>query len=460
MWIPDLALAETKFEAIVRAIARDLQSGALRPGDRLPPQRRLAKRLGLAVGTVSRAYARAEERGLVAGEVGRGTFVRRPDAVDRWGEESGRLDDGVDLSLNLPVRLPGGEEASLLSDTLRLIADGDTDALLRYRPDTGLPFHRAAGAEWIGRTGVEIDPNHIVITAGAQHGLSVILSTIMQAGEILLTAELTYPAIKVLAHSFGLRIRAVEMDEEGIVPEALDHACQIEPRPRALYLVPTLQNPLAGTLSPSRRDGVAEIAERHDLIVVEDDIHAYLPNEPALPVAARVPERTLYLQGLSKVLNVGLRIGFLAAPARLLQQMRAGVRSTLWIPAPLMAEIVSRWIRDGTADRIIRKKRALLASRQQRARDLLRDLDILGQRSASHLWLRLPEGWRSGELVRRAAERRVLITGAEAFAVTGNVQAGVRLALGMPETEEEMAHGLEVIRETLAEGPMNTTTVI
>lgn len=460
MWTPDLDAAGTKSEAIAAAIARDIEQGRLRPGDRLPPQRRLAEELGLAVGTVSRGYGEAEERGLVVGEVGRGTFVRRPDSVERWSEDAAPRPEGVDLGQNLNDVLPAGEEAELFSETLRTIAAGDTDPLLRYRPDTGLPAHRSTAARWIGRTGLDVGPDDVVVTAGAQHALSVVLSSLLDPGDVLLAAELTYPGLRALAQSLGLEVRGVEMDDEGILPDALEAACTKTPVPEALYFVPTLQNPVGGTLSPDRRDAVAEIAERHDLLLIEDDIHVSLVEDPPLPVAARAPERTLYVQGLSKVLNAGLRIGFVAAPAASLERLQAGVRSTLWIPAPLMAEITTRWIRDGTAERIIEKKRAALSSRQERAREILRDHEVVGDPAASHVWLRLPDGWRSSELVQQAAERQVRVSGAEAFAVTREVPAGVRLSLGMPGREEEMARGVTVIRELLEQGPQSASTVI
>lgn len=460
MWTPDLDAAETKSEAIAEAIARDVAEGALRPGDRLPPQRRLARELGLAVGTVSRGYGAAEERGLVVGEVGRGTFVRRPEALEGWGEASGGQDEAVDLGLNLTDVLPPGEEDDILSETLRSIAGGDTEPLLRYRPDTGAPSHRSIAARWLEGTGLETRADDVVVTAGAQHALSVILSTVLEAGDVLLTARLTYPGLKALAQSRGLKLRGVETDDEGIVPEALEASCVKTPEPKALYVVPTLQNPLGGTLSPERRDAVAEIAGRHDLLVVEDDVYAFLAGDPPLPIAARAAGRTLYVQGVSKVLNIGLRTGFVAAPAPLRERLRAGVRSKVWIPAPLMTEITTRWIRDGTADRMIEEKRARLSARQGRAREMLQGFTVVGDPRASHLWLRLPEGWRSDAFVRRAAERDVRITGAEAFATTRDVPAGVRLALGRPATDAGMVRGLAVLREILDEGPRSSALVI
>ena len=460
MWTPDLDAAETKSEAIADAIARDVEEGRLHPGDRLPPQRRLAEELGLAVGTVSRGYGEAEERGLVVGEVGRGTFVQRTESLERWGEASTGEDEVIDLGLNLIDILPRGEEADRFAATLRTIAEDDTEPLLRYRSDTGLPSHRSVAARWIRRTGLEASPDDIVITAGAQHALSVILSTLLDAGDVLVTARLTYPGLKSLAQSFGVNVRGVEIDEEGIDPDALEAVCAKDPAPAALYLVPTLQNPLGGTLSRGRRDAVAEIVECHDVLLLEDDIHSALIEAPPLPVAARAPDRTIYLQGFSKLLNIGLRTGFVAAPPPWRERLRSGVRSSLWIPAPLMTEITSRWIREGTADEIIAKKRAHLSSRQQRARKILEGFDISGDPRAGHLWLRLPEDWRSDQLVQQAEERQVRVTGAEAFSVTRDVPAGVRLSLGRPGSLEEMAAGVEVIREILEEGPVASTTVI
>src|SRR6058998_1215600 len=146
IWTPDLKQRRgPRYRAIAEAVADDIARGALQEGARLPTHRDLAAALGVTVGTVSRAYAEAQRRGLVSGEVGRGTFVRR----DRSGgldlETPARGEPAlVDLSLNFPA---GDLEDRELSKALvALSRTRDLTRLLEYLPHAGMPRHRVAGA--------------------------------------------------------------------------------------------------------------------------------------------------------------------------------------------------------------------------------------------------------------------------------------------------------------------------
>jgi DNA-binding transcriptional regulator YhcF (GntR family) len=120
VWSPQLASAgDPKYLAIVEALLRDVESGRLSPGARLPTQRELASQLGIAIGTVSRAYAIAEQRGIVRGEVGRGTFVRRDDPSYREGADEIYDAELIDLSRGRLVR---PLDDPTLADTLKLLA--------------------------------------------------------------------------------------------------------------------------------------------------------------------------------------------------------------------------------------------------------------------------------------------------------------------------------------------------
>ena len=130
MWWPTLPPdAEPKYQALLDALLRDVESGTLPPGTRLPPQRELAERLRVAIGTVGRAYAEAEQRGVVSGEVGRGTFVRGPEP----GLEYGAVDDEdaevIDLSKSRLVRDPRVGTVATMLQSLARRADRATRAL-------------------------------------------------------------------------------------------------------------------------------------------------------------------------------------------------------------------------------------------------------------------------------------------------------------------------------------------
>ena len=455
IWAPDVRDdGGPRYVAIADAIARDVQSGVLAEGTKLPTHRQLADILGVTVGTVTRGYAEAERRGLTVGEVGRGTFVRgRGEPEDFGWRDAARpaAEQGVvDMSLACPWVPPDGEEGRLLGRTLEEIArTRGIDELMEYHPATAPMRHRAIAAEWVGTLGVSVSPEQIVVTAGAQHALTVILATLLRPGDTLMTAELTYPGLKAVAQMLGLELRGVAMDEEGIVPAALDAACT-EVAARALYCVPTIQNPTSATMSDQRRADVADVARKHGLIVVEDEIHVAPDPERPAPLASFAPERTLHVTTLCKWATFGLRVGFIAAPERVVERLRSGVRSSLWMPPPLMTEIATRWIADGTADRLGRRKLEELAARHALTREVFGGrFEVQTHPRSLHLWVRLPDPLRNDECVAQARQRGVRVAGAEAFAVGRDVPHAVRVSIAAEPDREELRRALEILAEIL-----------
>ncbi|MGE3526925.1 MAG: PLP-dependent aminotransferase family protein [Gemmatimonadales bacterium] len=453
MWTPEaLDPGLPRYLAIADAIARDVARGVLSEGARLPTHRDLADRLGVTVGTITRGYAEAERRGLTVGEVGRGTFVRPRRAPEDFGwrdaARTGSVGGVIDMSLACPWIPPDGEEGQLLARTLEQITrSGPLDELMAYTPLTALPRHLAVAAEWIGGMGLQVSPEQVVATSGGQHAITVSLGSLLRPGDTVATAALTYPGLKAVAQMLGLRLAGVELDEEGIVPAALDLVCE-RFSPRALYCVPTLQNPTSATMSMARRQAIVEVARKRDLLVIEDEIHVAPRTERLTPLAAMAPERTVHITTLCKWATFGLRIGFAAVPRPLVERVRAGVRSSLWMPAPLMAEVATRWISDGTADRLGRRKLDELEARHALAREVFGDrFDVRTHPSAITLWVHLPEPQRSDECVARARQRGVGIAGAEAFAVGRVIPQAVRVAIGAVPRREDVRRGLEILAD-------------
>jgi DNA-binding transcriptional MocR family regulator len=449
MWTPRLeGRPGPRYLAIADALGEDLEKGRVRPGTQLPTHRALADRLGVTVGTVSRAYAEAARRGLLSGEVGRGTFVRH--AISEMPQVREARPNGiVDLSLNHP---PGGmtEPARAMAESLaEFAARPDLSSLLTYPVEGGAAPHREAGAQWIGRAGLPARPEDVVVCSGSQHALTTVLATELRPGDLLLTECLTYPGLKAVASLLHLRVQGLPLDEEGLRPDALEAACRAGGA-RALHCVPTIQNPTTAMISAGRGEVFAAIARAHGLLVIEDDIHALLPAKRPKPLAAYLPELTYYLASTSKVLTPGLRVGYVLAPAGRGDALAAGVRVTTWGAAPLMAEVVSGWMRSGAADAIVEATRREAAARQEIAARVLDGLDVQAHPAGLHVWLLLPEPWRSDGFAAVARRRGVLVSPAEAFLVgrTAGPHA-VRISLGSARTRAEMEKGLLAVREVL-----------
>ncbi len=455
-WSPDInAHAGPRYLAIADCLAADIRAGRLAGGDRLPPQRELAEQLGVTVGTISRAYAEADRRGLVRGEVGRGTYVRA-----RAGErpDVGAPGTPIDLGLNLPLHAEDPDLAGALRD---LAARPDVNRLLGYQPTLGAVRHRRAGAAWLARHGLEVDPERVVVTAGAQHAITVILGTLCRAGDVVLTEPLTYPGLMSVARLLGLRPRPVAVDAEGLRPDALTAACAELGPGRVLYCLPTLHNPTTATMSPSRREAIARVAREHDLRIVEDDVHRLLDPQAGPPLAALAPERTCYIASTSKVVAGGLRVAFVAVPAGMAEGIAHTVSASLWIPSPLTAELAAGWIEDGTAEATAGRKRAEAAARQELAHEVLAPARLRGGGASFFQWLELADGWTAESFTAAARRRGVVVASADAFTLPGvTPPAAVRISLSAPRGRQEMVAGLRVLADILQRGPAPAPAIV
>jgi DNA-binding transcriptional MocR family regulator len=460
-WIPDLnRFSGPRYRAIAEALAADIREGRLTPGTRLPTHRDLAWRLHVTVGTVSRAYAEAERRGLVGGEVGRGTFVREPASarVLSFVRPEPERDDFIDLSFNYPIV---GDEAPALAAVLaRLAASNDLAAFLHYSPSAGRAADREAGAAWIARSGLQTAAEHVVLTNGGQHALSTVLSALTRAGDTVATECLTYPGMRALANLLDLRLVGLAMDSEGLLPDSFEAACR-GGAVKALYTMPTLHNPTTAIMPEERRRAIAGIARRHGVAIVEDDVYGFLLDAPPLPIANLVPQHGFYIGSTSKSMAPGLRVGYIHAPLAWIDRLAAAMRATTYMATPLMAEIASLWINEGIADALVAAKRRAATTRRRVVETALARARFRSHPAAFHLLLSLPEPWRADDYAAELRRRGVGVTPAASFAVgRGSAPNAVRLCFGTPAAEKLLDRGLRIVAELLEEAPQQADLAV
>ncbi len=464
-WTPELrGRSGPLYRAIADALSEDIDAGRLAPGARLPTHRELAERVGVTVGTVTRAYAEAEKRGLLKGEVGRGTYVRDLAVPAHMPLPMDASDDSpVELGINAPATPEGDPASQALRRSLEELGRSSRLAeLLAYQPAAGPYAHRVAGAAWAARFGLQAKPEQVVVCAGGQHAMEVAMAAITKPGDTLVTEALTYPGLKVLARRFQLRLQGIAMDAQGLVPESFEAVCR-GGGVRLLYTQPTCHNPTGAVLPEERRKRIAEVARRYGVLVLEDDAYGLLPERRPPPLAAFLPEASYFIAGVSKLLTPGLRIGYLVAPARARgERLAEEVGLASLMTTPLMAEVLARWVEDGTADELVVRQRREVRERMELARQVLGS-EALRVRGVPlyHLWLGLPAGRRSEEFVAQARRAGVSVTSGDLFtAGAGPVSAAVRVCIGAPRTRAQLERGLRRLREVLDAGPEPLAAIV
>jgi len=461
IWKPNLAERKGPlYLAIADAIGQSIHNGNLKAGDRLPPHRNLAFDLGVTVGTVTRAYAEAERRGWVAGEVGRGTYIRSTEGKSKpplfsilHGDETGM----VDLSLNYPVE--GGQGARFAQTAAEIARDANVGLLLRYQPAAGNPRHRAAAAALAARAGLDAPPERVVVTCGAQHGMTVVFGSVCRPGDVVLAEELTYPGILAVARLLNLRLRGVAIDGEGLRPDAFEAACR-KGDAKALYCVPTYQNPTSAVMGEPRRAEIAAIAREYGVTVVEDDVYGFLHENRPRPLATFLPEQTFFISSTSKSMMPALRLGLAVCPETQTEAVAEAIRTTTWMANPLAAEVMARWVADGTADILADEHRAESKVRLAMAQRMLADFPFKSAPGTYHIWMPLPAPWSAEDFVGRAAARNVRLIPAKPFAVTGMVPQALRICLGSARTRGDLERGLAVVADLMRSAPDRPFAVV
>ncbi|MCR8551204.1 PLP-dependent aminotransferase family protein [Salipiger sp. P9] len=420
-------MASPRYLQLADSLASAIRSGKLAPGTRLPPHRAFAEKLGIALATATRVYGELERRGLVVGETGRGTFVRDPGVPPALGVRQTATDGLVDLVFNMPGE---ASDADLLRDGLRRLATtGDLEAMLRYQPHGGRMHERRIIAGDLARSVGAVDPDRLLVTSGGQHALAIIALGVFARGDAIAADTLTYPGFKSVAAMQGLDLVAVEGGQGVMDPDALDRQCRSR-RIRAVYLMPTVHNPLGTVMDEATRLRLVDVARRHDLWLIEDAAYAFLEPSPPPSLAQLAPERTFHVGGYSKSIATGLRLGYVIVPECHRDGLLDVIRATTWNAPALISALVTGWIEDGTLRTLEENRRRDGADRQRLCRHALRGHPVVAHRNAGFAWLPLEGGARAEPIVTRLMGEGLLVSGAEPFATSAAVPQALRLAFG------------------------------
>lgn len=459
MWNPKIIDTDkVLYVAIADAIERDVQLGILKQGERMPPQRSLAKIIGVNLTTISRAYKEAENRGLISGTVGSGTYVLQNDKKDVSLPGILSSDNEIiELGLVGSTKVEGYNLSNLL---ISVAEDENLDLLFDYVPSQGLRRHREAASKWIKQYGLETEPDRIVICAGAIHAISCCLMGLFEPGDRIAVDSLTFTGFKNTAQLSQIKLEPVAMDAEGMIPESLENICR-KSQIKGIYLMPNMQNPTATAMSEKRKQAIADIILRYELILIEDDIYNFTNSTEMKALTTLVPDNGIFICGMSKAFFPGLRIAITAVPDRFLCKFTQTVTNSVWMAPAISSELVSRLIESGDALEIINKKKKVIARRLQIAKNILKDFSFQATENSMFLWLNLPEGWSCADFENTALMEKVRVISAYKFYVGNQLPPNaVRISLGMVKNDEQLIKGLNILVKILKQYPLLTSPVM
>lgn len=463
-WLPDLKTGDGPiYVRLADQIETAISDGILPAGSKLPPQRNLAYDLGVTIGTISRAYALMHERGLVSGEVGRGTYV--------LGRAEPQLTPSAGIEVS-PYAMAGTRPVTPPDGKIRFDSTAAPDvgqgqllekhilAILRDHPLDISSYTRTfpehwfeAGARWLSCGNWRPAAENIVPTLGAHAGVMAVISAITSPGDRIIFEHHTYSQISRSAGLAGRRTTLVDSDAQGILPDDFERVCA-QQHPKMAFIMSSAQNPTLATLPVERRRAIVDIARRYNVWLVEDNLYGAMSHN-AIPLLAELgPERTFLVGGLSKAVAAGVRGGWVACPPHFSQRVRIAHRMmTGGIPF-LLAELCARLVVSGDAEEISARCAQEIRERERIVTDHLVGHDYRSSPEIPFLWLKLPEPWLSGTFKNAAYTDGVLVDDEDEFKAGRSEKTTHRIRIGFssPPTRAEVVNGMRTLRHLLENG--------
>lgn len=464
---------EPLYRQLASSVQQRIRSGALPPRTRLPTVRQLAQQLGVTRLTVHSAYAELQSGGWIEATVGRGTFVAErienllmpPEA--QFGREvspTGMLADLLRMTqlpgLSVLSRADPAVELFPLrnwqrAQELALAAAGP--ALMNYTTAQGDLTLRSTLAELVRERGLSAGPDEIVITAGVTNGMALATELLARPGDTVFVEQPTYLGLLNILATRGVRAVGVPIDGEGLRVDALEEALR-EERPAFLYTMPSFQNPGGVCMSPARRQALLDLAGRHKLIIVEDDIYGQLAYEGSPPPALKADDHggnVIYLSSFSKSLMPGLRIGYAVARPDIVSQLVMLRQAQDICSPPLTQRALAFFIEQGWLHSHMRR---MLPRYRERRDTLLRAMEHFfpigitwtRPRGGFACWVTLPHGFSVTELYLSAIGRGIAFAPGEAFSAGLESAPHLRLCFSA-EPPERLSEAAAILGSLLRE---------
>jgi DNA-binding transcriptional MocR family regulator len=347
----------------------------------------------------------------------------------------------IDFQFNYPLI---GTEAALISAALRK-HEPKSVASRSDAQFAGTMEHRKVAASHLSRENFTIPPSCVFLCAGGHAAISTAFASASLDGSAIAVDEITYPHFRAMAAEHHIKLIASAGDDDGMLPDALAEAATVH-GVKAVYLMPTVHNPLGTVMSSARRLALANIIRQHTLFLIEDDAYRFLEPAGPAPISFLIPESSFYIFSFSKPISPDLRVAYALIPERLsanaedlIAQINSGISFSF-------AEALTSLVVDGTVPRLIAEKQALGHERQALISSSLSGLKIRAHRNGFHSWIELPERTDAAAFCSACEAKGVLIGSGARYGNGGPAALRyVRLAVGNERNLDRIIEGLATV---------------
>lgn len=443
-WKPDIKnIKPPLYKSIANLLENDIKRGLLKPGDKLPPQRELADFLDLNLSTITRAFKLCEQKGLISGSIGKGTFISSDVHVSSiLGCNALPANEYIEMG---SVYLLYEQNSYVIDMTKKLLKTVNMNNFLKYAEPQGLYSHRLTAQKYLKKYNIDVSPSNIVISSGAQNSLAILLMSLFNAGDKIAVAPLTYPGFKTLAKMLGIILIPIPQKNNMIDFKAFTSLCKNE-KIKGIYLIPNLNNPTTYEMTYEEKSQVAHMAESLNLIVIEDGLYSYLDDKNYSSIFSLAPNNCIYIGSVSKSLSPGLRVSFNAVPDKYLDAVIKGEYNMNIMTSPFNTEIICQLIETDLSSKIIEERNKVTKARNELIDKILKDKITKANCYSPFRWLPLPDNVDSKYFENLALEHGVQIYCAYKFSVgNSHFSSGIRLAVCSPETLEQLEKGLKIL---------------
>lgn len=449
-WKPNKELLKRPFYSSIAALLEhDIVNGFLAPGTKLPPQRELADFLDLNFTTITRAYKLCEVKGLIFAITGSGTFVA-PNATRSITISTEQIKNCIDLGFVASFE----QSNSIVAETIQKVVDKKyLEHLLNYNDPTGLPHQKTAGLNWMKSFGIDVNQDHIAIVSGAQNALAITLTALFKPGNRIATDVYTYSNFIQLAKMLHIQLVPIQGDEFGMLPNELDKQCsQLDIH--GIFLMPSCTNPTTIMIADFRKQELAEVIRKHHLILIEDDIHAFLTAgiipDYKQPMFSLLPEQSVYISGTSKCICSGLRVAYIVFGDTLRKDILQAIFNVNVKTSSLDAEVITELILSGQAYEIVKQKKHLAESANKVYSEYFSSTNSVEHPFSFYRWLPIQDYYDAFQLETDLEIQGIRFFHSDRF-ITGQNTPNkyLRVALSSTNSSDELKIGLEILKQYL-----------